>query len=239
MNAATVIPLSVPQKTGSGPSAKRAAPNPVCVRFGAFQLDEANARLLRDGTAITLAPRPFGLLCALARRPGSLLTKNELLDDVWGHQFVSESVLKTAISDLRTVLDDDPREPRFIETVSRRGYRFIACITAIPSASAARSTAPAHGMAFCGQQPDLDAGSRTQPCPRGREHGDCSEKRAAGCPFIKIGNPSRFETGCAMTNPTFATTAEACYAHHLRLQLRARLLRDTAPAVQAWSVGAD
>ena len=239
MNAATVIALNAPQKTAFGSSAKRAAPNPVCVRFGAFQLDEANARLSRDGMAITLAPRPFGLLCALARRPGSLLTKNELLDDVWGHQFVSESVLKTAISDLRTVLDDDPREPRFIETVSRRGYRFIACITAIPTASTARSTAPTHGTAFSGQQPDLDAGSRRQPCPRGAEHGDCGDKRAVGCPFIKIGNTSRFETGCAMTNPTFATTAEACYAHHLRLQLRALLLRDTAPAVQAWSVGAD
>ena len=45
---------------------------------------------------------------------------------MWGHQFVGESVLKTAISDLRTVLGDNPRQPRFIETVSRRGYRFIA-----------------------------------------------------------------------------------------------------------------
>jgi len=239
MNAATVVPLSVPQKTAYGSSARRPAPNPVCVRFGVFQLDEANARLSRDGMAITLAPRPFGLLCALARRPGSLLTKNELLDDVWGHQFVSESVLKTAISDLRTVLDDDPREPRFIETVSRRGYRFIACIAPIPTASAARGTAPTHGTAFSGQQIDLDAGSRTGPCPRGTERDDCSDKRAVGCPFVKIGNTSRFETGCAMTNPTFATTAEACYAHQLRLQLRARLLRDTAPAVQPWSVGAD
>ena len=125
MNAATVIPLSVPQKAGYGSSAKRTATNPVCVRFGAFELDEANARLSRDGIAITLAPRPFGLLCALARRPGWLLTKNELLDDVWGHQFVSESVLKTAISDLRTVLGDDPREPRFIETVRGAGYRML------------------------------------------------------------------------------------------------------------------
>ena len=69
---------------------------------------------------------PFAVLCALARQPGSLLTKNALLDEVWGHQFVSDSVLKTAISELRTALDDDARKPRFIETVSRRGYRFIA-----------------------------------------------------------------------------------------------------------------
>ena len=59
--------------------------------------------------------RPRYSLCALASQPGTLLTKDALLDAVWGHQFVSESVLKTAISDLRTALGDSPREPRFIE----------------------------------------------------------------------------------------------------------------------------
>lgn len=115
------------------------ASNPVHVRFGEFELDEANARLLRAGAAVALAPTPFSLLCALARRPGALLSKDALLDAVWGHQFVSESVLKTAISDLRTALGDHPRQPRFIETVSRRGYRFIA----MPAgASVERAPAP-------------------------------------------------------------------------------------------------
>jgi DNA-binding winged helix-turn-helix (wHTH) protein len=82
--------------------------------------------LLRDGTPVAVAPTPFGVLCALARQPGSLLTTNALLDQVWGHQYVTDSVLRTAISELRTALDDDARNPRFIETVSRRGYRFIA-----------------------------------------------------------------------------------------------------------------
>ncbi len=109
---------------------------PVRVHFNEFQLDEANASLLHRGTPVALAPTPFALLCALARRPGTLLTKHTLLDDVWGHQYVSDSVLKTAISDLRTVLGDDPRQPRFIETVSRRGYRFIAVPTAVPAAGA-------------------------------------------------------------------------------------------------------
>lgn len=99
---------------------------PVLVRFDEFDLDEANASLLRQGKPVALAPTPFALLCALVRRPGTLLTKIALLDEVWGHQFVTDSVLKTAISDVRTVLGDDPRQPRFIETVSRRGYRFIA-----------------------------------------------------------------------------------------------------------------
>jgi DNA-binding winged helix-turn-helix (wHTH) protein len=96
------------------------------LRFERFELDEQNARLLCDGKAVDLPPRPFELLCALARRPGSLLTKNALLDEVWGHRFVSESVLKTVIAKLRIALQDDARNPRFIETVPRRGYRFIA-----------------------------------------------------------------------------------------------------------------
>ncbi|MBM6447358.1 MULTISPECIES: AAA family ATPase [Pseudomonas] len=101
-------------------------PTPVLLDFGGFELDEANACLMRDGQAVALAPTPFLLLCVLARQPGSLVSKDALLDAVWGHRFVSDSVLKTAISDLRKVLGDDPRHPRFIETVSRRGYRFIA-----------------------------------------------------------------------------------------------------------------
>ena len=126
MNVANVIPLSAPH---AGPRAKSAPPaalDTVRVRFDAFELDESNALLLRDGKAVTLAPKPFGVLCALARRPGSLLTKHALLDDVWGHQFVTDSVLKTAVSEVRAALDDDPKQPRYIETVSRRGYRFIA-----------------------------------------------------------------------------------------------------------------
>jgi DNA-binding winged helix-turn-helix (wHTH) protein/tetratricopeptide (TPR) repeat protein len=114
------------------------------VRFGEFELDEANALLLRGGSAIPLAPTPFGLLCALVRQPGSLLTKHALLDQVWGHSYVSDSVLKTAISDLRTVLVDDPRHPRYIETVARRGYRFIAVTTALSAAAGqVRGNSPA------------------------------------------------------------------------------------------------
>ncbi|MGL6243203.1 AAA family ATPase [Pseudomonas sp.] len=101
-------------------------PDPVLLCFFEFELDESNACLLRHGETVAVAPTPFTLLCALARQPGSLVTKDALLDAVWGHRFVSDSVLKTAISDLRKVLGDDPRQPRFIETVSRRGYRFIA-----------------------------------------------------------------------------------------------------------------
>jgi len=118
------------------------APNPLHIRFAEFELDEANASLQRHGKSVSLAPTPFNLLCALAREPGALFTKDTLLDAVWGHQFVSESVLKTAVSDLRTALGDSPREPRIIETVSRRGYRFIA----VPAAEPAPPQAPTIGV---------------------------------------------------------------------------------------------
>jgi DNA-binding winged helix-turn-helix (wHTH) protein/tetratricopeptide (TPR) repeat protein len=95
------------------------------LRFDAFDLDEADARLKRDGKPVALPPKAFGVLCELVRQPGMLVTKNALLDAVWGHQHVSESVLKTTISQLRAALADDAASPRFIETASRLGYRFI------------------------------------------------------------------------------------------------------------------
>ena len=96
------------------------------IRFDAFDLDEADARLRCNGKPVPLAPKAFAVLCTLARQPGVLVTKNDLLDAVWGHQHVSESVLKTIISELRSALADDARQPRYIETAARRGYRFIA-----------------------------------------------------------------------------------------------------------------
>ena len=112
---AEVIPMRRP----------RVARSPLIARFGALELDEQNARLVDDGRVLEVAPKPFAVLCALARRPGSLVTKNELLDEVWGHRFVTESVLKTVIAKLRRILNDDAQSPRFIETVARRGYRFM------------------------------------------------------------------------------------------------------------------
>jgi len=135
----------------------------VRVRFGAFTLDEADARLLREGAPIALAPKPFDLLCALVRQAGKLVTKAELLDTVWGHAFVSDSVLKTAISDVRAVLGDDAKRPRYIASESRRGYRFIAVTTALSAAVAhAASDSPAYGRSgdlhaplFVGREKEL------------------------------------------------------------------------------------
>ena len=224
MKAAHGIPLSTSQVLYGRNASRGGAADPLHVRFGAFELDEADARLSRDGTALALAPRPFGLLCALARRPSLLLTKNALLDDVWGHQFVSESVLKTAISDVRTVLDDHPKHPRFIETVSRRGYRFIAATEVVPSTAAVAANASVGARRF--DKPSCAA--------RARLGGACDEvcdgKRTALSSVPKVGGSCKRDVGCAPPQPVFATIEEVCYAHQLRLKLRALLLGDGASA---------
>ncbi len=145
--------IQVPERTD--PTRRSPSSNPVRLRFDRFELDEANARLLREGAPVALTPTPFGVLCALVRQPGSLLTTNALLDQVWGHQFVTDSVLRTAISELRTALDDDARKPRFIETVSRRGYRFIAAtspiVTAPPVATVVSQSRSTESASFIGR----------------------------------------------------------------------------------------
>ena len=116
-------------------SAMNPQPSHARLSFDGFELDEVDARLTCEGQSVPIQPRPFAVLCALARRPGHLVTKGDLLDAVWGHRFVTESVLKSAISDVRAALQDDSRQPRYVETVSRRGYRLIV---PTESSSAAR-----------------------------------------------------------------------------------------------------
>jgi DNA-binding winged helix-turn-helix (wHTH) protein/predicted ATPase len=112
------------------------------LRFGPFELDIANVRLVRDGQPLTLPPKAFALLACLAARPGQLVSKDELLDTVWGRRYVSEGVIKTVVSELRAALDDDPRQPRWIETVARRGYRFVGDVAAAAAAPDPQGGAP-------------------------------------------------------------------------------------------------
>ena len=93
----------------------KADPSVAQLRFDRFELDEAEARLTCGGEPVALAPKPFAVLCALARTPGRLLTKNALLDLVWGHRFVTESVLKSAISE-----SPSSRTPRDLRTSLRK-----------------------------------------------------------------------------------------------------------------------
>lgn len=108
-----------------------AASQPLPLAFGPFVLDLSEARLLNDGAPVALVGRPLQVLDVLARRAGRLVGKDELLDAVWGHRHVTESVLKVALNALRSALGDDARRPRYVETVPRRGFRFIAPVAEV------------------------------------------------------------------------------------------------------------
>jgi predicted ATPase/DNA-binding winged helix-turn-helix (wHTH) protein len=90
-----------------------------------IRLDLTNECLWRGSQAIKLRPKAFAVLNHLLGRSGQLVTKEELLGAVWPETFVTDSVLKVTIRQLREALDEDPKCPRFIETSHRRGYRFI------------------------------------------------------------------------------------------------------------------
>jgi Tol biopolymer transport system component/DNA-binding winged helix-turn-helix (wHTH) protein len=99
------------------------------VGFGPFRFDRANRILSRDGVELPLPPRVLGVLEHLVARPGSVVSKQALMDAVWKDAYVTETSLTEAVSQLRQALGDDPQQPAYVQTVHRRGYRFVAPVT--------------------------------------------------------------------------------------------------------------
>src|SRR5215813_8213737 len=94
--------------------------------FDRYSLDLSNERLLHDGDVVPLTPKAFAVLRRLVEDAGQLVKKDDLLRSVWRDTHVSDGVVRVIILEIRRALDDDSEQPRFIETVPRRGYRFIA-----------------------------------------------------------------------------------------------------------------
>ena len=103
------------------------AEQPGIIRFGVFEVNLAAGELRKNGTRIKLQEQPFQVLAALLERPGEVVTKDELKERLWaGDTFVDfDHSLSTAVNKIREALGDSASSPRFIETVPRRGYRFI------------------------------------------------------------------------------------------------------------------
>src|SRR5689334_1987734 len=98
------------------------------ISFGPFQFDRQSRLLWREGTEVALPPRVLGVLELLLDRAGQVVARQDLLDAVWKDAFVTDTSLAEAVSFLRQALGDDPQSPRYIQTVHRRGYRFVAPI---------------------------------------------------------------------------------------------------------------
>lgn len=104
--------------------------------FGKFVLDRRAGRLLGPLGEVPLRPQAFRMLEVLAEQAPKILSQEELLDRVWGVEHLSPASVKQAISEVRQALGDDPAWPTLIETVHRRGYRFIASVERIEDAPA-------------------------------------------------------------------------------------------------------
>lgn len=101
--------------------------------FGEFELDERLRRLSRDGRAVRLAGQPFDLLCLLANRPGELVSREEVRQHLWPDsnvEFVHS--VDVVLNRLRAALGDTGKSPRYIATVPKRGYRFLAAVSPVP-----------------------------------------------------------------------------------------------------------
>ncbi|MGD1098459.1 MAG: winged helix-turn-helix domain-containing protein [Bryobacteraceae bacterium] len=110
--------------------------------FPPFRLDVVNQCLWREGERIALTPKAFSVLQYLVQHAGQLVTQNELLDALWSESFVQPEVLKSHILDVRAALGDDAKHPSFIETMPRRGYRFIAKVQECVESELASSAEP-------------------------------------------------------------------------------------------------
>src|SRR5262250_765961 len=115
-----------------------AVPSPRLIRFGVFELDLRSGELQKQGHKIRLEGQPVQILICLLEKPGELVTREELHRKLWpADTFVNfEHGLNTAVKRLRRALNDSADNPRFIETLPRRGYRFIAPIGALSASEA-------------------------------------------------------------------------------------------------------
>ena len=107
-------------------------------RFGAFEADPRSGELVKNGRRVRLQEQPFQLLAALLERPGEVVTREELRMLLWPQTVVDyDHGLNKAVSKIREALGDSAESPRFVETVARRGYRFLADVTVVVDGSTA------------------------------------------------------------------------------------------------------
>ena len=99
------------------------------IEFPPYRLDLRAGRLLRDERPVPLRPKTWALLHFFAERPGVLVSKDELVAGVWGDSAISDDAISRTVGELRRALEDDAREPHIIQTVHRRGFRFIAPVS--------------------------------------------------------------------------------------------------------------
>ncbi|HEX2486477.1 MAG TPA: AAA family ATPase, partial [Myxococcota bacterium] len=126
------------------------------VEFPPFRLDLANQELWRDSERLQVRGKPFAVLAYLATHPARLVPREELARAVWPDTHVGEGLLRGYVRELRAILGDDPAVPRFIETVARRGYRFVAPVRSRSERAAGAARAERARRTLVGRDAELE-----------------------------------------------------------------------------------
>ena len=124
-------------------------------RFGPFRIDTENEQLWYHQESVPLKPKAFAVLRHLVERRGKLVTKQELFAKIWPDTVVSDGALTACIKEIRKALNDAAQSPRFIETVHRRGYRFIATPLSLGRAEDERAPGWEEQLSESAQLPDI------------------------------------------------------------------------------------
>ena len=129
------------------------------IRFGVYELDSDAMELRKHGVPIRLQEQPFRVLAMLAVRPGEVITREELQERIWGSTFVDfDQSLNKAINRIREALNDDANTPQYVETVPRRGYRFIAPVTTTEAPGPSVSANPGRARRKLSSRNDIPDG---------------------------------------------------------------------------------
>jgi len=134
-------------------------PSTGLYEFGPFRLDLAERQVLRDGQPIALTPKAYDVLVVLVVRAGRLVTKEAILQQVWQDTFVDEGNIAYNVSTLRKALADEAAPHRYIETVPKRGYRFVAPVSVLSPALAVTPSVEA----LCASSPTRSAALQIEP----------------------------------------------------------------------------
>jgi urea transport system substrate-binding protein len=140
---------------------------PRVLAFGQFRLDTLNQRLWRDSKLLEVRPKTFQVLLYLASNPQRLITGRELVENVWTDTSVSANLLRAYIWELRHLLGDSAGSPQYLETVNRRGYRFLQSVVVDdgPNPAASNTDDPELSHSGASNEPNIDSHGAVVPRP--------------------------------------------------------------------------
>ena len=216
------------------------------MRFESFDLDIQTRELRKDGRPIKLQDQPGKLLVLLASRAGELVTRAEIEKALWGEgEFVEfEHAVNTAIRKVREALGDDPEQPRFIETLPRKGYRFIGAVETSPVIESNRvDKDPTHLAQGLGNQIPVRSSSAgltfeenarmANAVPPGEASGVATSQSAALAPETAVAAGSDFSLSLPLARLLFLTIQCGYLAMYFAALYRAEAIEEVLTSVSA------